>query len=241
MTPHNRAEKGDFAKTVLFPGDPLRAKFCAEHYFEKPRLVTDVRNVLGYSGYYKGMPISVMSSGMGGASAGIYSYELFTYYDVDNIIRIGTSGGLQKEIELGALIIALTSSTDQAWANQYSLHGTLAPCVSFSLLEKALECVKKMEVPYYCGMIFSSDYFSTYNALGPYEWKSFASLGALAQDMETMALYCNAMYTHKNALSILTMTDNCVTGESFKKEERMEGNRRAIELALETAYRVGNK
>ena len=122
MTPHNRAEKGDFAKTVLFPGDPLRAKFCAENYFEKPRLITDVRNVLGYSGYYKGMPISVMSSGMGGASAGIYSYELFTYYDVDNIIRIGTSGGLQKEIPVGALILALTCSTDQAWANQYNLH-----------------------------------------------------------------------------------------------------------------------
>ena len=241
MTPHNRAEKGDFAKTVLFPGDPLRAKFCAENYFEKPRLITDVRNVLGYSGYYKGMPISVMSSGMGGASAGIYSYELFTYYDVDNIIRIGTSGGLQKEIPVGALILALTCSTDQAWANQYNLHGTLAPCVSFPLFEKALECVKKMNTPYYCGMVFSSDYFSTYNALGPDEWKSFASLGALAQDMETMALQCNAMYTHKNALSILTMTDNCVTGESFKNEERMEGNRKMIELALETAYEVNNK
>lgn len=241
MTPHNRAEKGDFAKTVLFPGDPLRAKFCAENYFEKPRLITDVRNVLGYSGYYKGMPISVMSSGMGGASAGIYSYELFTYYDVDNIIRIGTSGGLQKEIPVGALILALTCSTDQAWANQYNLHGTLAPCVSFPLFEKALECVKKMNTPYYCGMVFSSDYFSTYNALGPDEWKSFASLGALAQDMETMALYCNAMYTHKNALSILTMTDNCVTGESFKNEERMKGNRKMIELALETAYEVNNK
>ncbi len=238
MTPHNRAEKGDFAKTVLMPGDPLRAKFCAENYFDDPRLVTDVRNQLGYSGFYRGMPISVMSSGMGGPSAGIYSYELFTEYDVDNIIRIGTSAGLQKNMEVGDLVLALTCSTDGAWAKQYSLKGTFAPCVDFSLLEKALEAVRERVFPFHAGMIFSSDYFSSYNALGEGEWKSFAFMGALAQDMETMALYSNAMYTHKRALSILTMTDNVVTGKSFRDEERMEGNRRMIEVALETAYKV---
>ncbi|MBQ0070505.1 MAG: purine-nucleoside phosphorylase, partial [Spirochaetales bacterium] len=138
-TPHNRAKKGEFAKTVLFPGDPLRAKYCAENFFENPRLVTDVRNVLGYTGTYKGVPVSVMSSGMGGPSAGIYSYELFTEYDVDNIIRIGTSGGLQKDIPVGALILAMTCSTDQNWAMQYNLHGTLAPCADYRLFSTAAD------------------------------------------------------------------------------------------------------
>lgn len=238
MTPHNRASKGDFASTVLMPGDPLRAKFCAENYFDEPRLVTDVRNQLGYSGFYRGMPISVMSSGMGGPSAGIYSYELFTEYDVKNIIRIGTSAGLQENMEVGDLVFALTCSTDSAWTKQYNLKGTFAPCVDFTLLEKGLEAVREKKFPFHAGMIFSSDYFSSYNALGEDEWKSFADMGALAQDMETMALYSNAMYTHKRALSILTMTDNVVTGRSFRDEERMEGNRRMIEVALETAYRV---
>ena len=236
MTPHNRAQVGEFAKTVLMPGDPNRARFCAENYFENPRLITDVRGIPGYTGTYKGMPISVMASGMGAASIGIYSYELFTHYDVDSIIRIGTSVGLQDYIPVGGLVLALTASTDHSWASQYNLRGTLAPVVDYGLLEKAVEKAKEMKLPYWCGMIFSSEYFSSYNALGPDEWKSFARMGALVQDMETHALYCNAMYTGKRALSILTMTDNVVTGKSFKAEERMEGNRPMIELALETAY-----
>ena len=177
-----------------------------------------------------------MASGMGAASIGIYSYELFTHYDVDSIIRIGTSGGLQDYIPVGGLVLALTASTDHSWASQYNLRGTLAPVVDYGLLEKAVEKAKEMKLPYWCGMIFSSEYFSSYNALGPDEWKSFARMGALVQDMETHALYCNAMYTGKRALSILTMTDNVVTGKSFRAEERMEGNRPMIELALETAY-----
>lgn len=235
MTPHNRAKVGEFAKTVLMPGDPNRAKFCAENYFENPVLVTDTRGILGYTGTYKGMPISVMASGMGAASIGIYSYELYTHYDVDSIIRIGTSGGLQDYLPVGALVLALSSSTDHSWAMQYDLKGTLAPTADWNLLESAVECAKRDKIPYWCGMIFSSNYFSSYNALGPDEWKSFASMGALVLDMETQALYCNAMYTKKRALSILTMTDNCVTGESMKDEERMERNRPMIELALETA------
>ena len=236
MTPHNRAKVGEIANTVLMPGDPNRAKFCAENYFDSPRLVTDVRGILGYTGTYKGMPISVMASGMGAASIGIYSYELFTHYDVDSIIRIGTSGGLQDYLKPGDLVLAMTCSTDHSWASQYNLKGTLAPCVDYTLFKTAVECLERGKRDYYCGMVFSSEYFSSYNALGPDEWKSFASMGALVQDMETHALYCNAMYTKKRALSILTMTDNVVTGESFKDEERMEGNRPMIELALETAY-----
>lgn len=240
-TPHNRAKKGEFAKTVLFPGDPLRAKFCAENFFDNPRLVTDVRNVLGYTGTYKGVPVSVMSSGMGGPSAGIYSHELFTEYDVDNIIRIGTSGGLQADIPVGALVLAMTCSTDQNWASQYGLYGTLAPCADWRLLSTAIEAVKEMDVPYRCGMIFSSDYFSSYQATGPERWQGFARMGALAQDMETMAVYCNAMYTGKRALSIVTMTDNLITGESFRDEERMVGNSNMIRLALETAWRIATE
>ena len=118
MTPHNRAEIGEIAKTVLMPGDPNRASFCAENYFESPRLVTDVRGILGYTGTYKGMPVSVMASGMGAASIGIYSYELFTHYDTDTIIRIGTSGGLQDYLKPGALVLAMTCSTDHSWASQ---------------------------------------------------------------------------------------------------------------------------
>lgn len=238
MTPHNKANVGDFAKTVLMPGDPLRARYCAENFMENSRLVTDVRNVLGYTGTYKGIPVSVMSCGMGAPSAGIYSYELFTEYDVDNIIRIGTSGGLQEDLPLGCLIFSMCCSTDSAWAEQYNLPGTLAPCADSSLLFKGIECAKDLEIEYRCGMTLSSDLFSTYSARGPEAYEKWTEMGALASDMETIALYCNAMYTHKKALSILTMTDNCITGESFRDEERMQANAGMIKVALETAYRI---
>lgn len=241
MTPHNRAEKNQIAKNVLLPGDPLRAKFAAERFLDGAELVTDVRNVLGYTGTYKGVPVTVMASGMGGPSAGIYSYELYKFYDVDRIIRIGTSGGLQRELEVGELIFALTSSTDTGWAHQYDLKGTLSPAPDFETLEAALQSVKALGYKYTAGMIFSSDCFSSYNALGSDSWKKWASLGALAQDMETYALYSTAQYLKKKALSILTMTDNCVTGESFKDEERMEGNGKMIKVALETIWRLNDK
>ncbi len=241
MTPHNRAENNQIAKNVLLPGDPLRAKFAAERFLDGAELVTDVRNVLGYTGTYKGVPVTVMASGMGGPSAGIYSYELYKFYDVDRIIRIGTSGGLQRELEVGELIFALTSSTDTGWAHQYDLKGTLSPAPDFETLEAALDSVKALGYEYTAGMIFSSDCFSSYNALGSDSWKKWASLGALAQDMETYALYSTAQYLKKKALSILTMTDNCVTGESFKDEERMEGNGKMIKVALETIWRLNDK
>ncbi len=237
MTPHNRASASDFAKTVLMPGDPLRAKYCAENFMENSRLVTDVRNVLGYTGTYKGVPVSVMSCGMGAPSAGIYSYELYTEYGVESIIRIGTSGGLQKDLPLGCLIFSMCCSTDSSWADQYNLPGTLAPCADSSLLFEAIDCAKELGVDYRCGMTLSSDLFSTYSARES-EYKKWTDMGALASDMETIALYCNAMYTHKRALSILTMTDNCITGESFKNEDRMQANDNMIKVGLETAYRL---
>jgi len=241
MTPHNKGNKGDFAKTVLMPGDPLRAEYVAKNFLENAKKITDVRNVLGFTGYYKGVEVSVMSCGMGAPSAGIYSYELFTEYDVENIIRIGTSGGLQADIPVGCLILSMACSTDSNYPSQYQLEGSLAPVADYSLLSTAVDCVKEMNVPYRCGMTFSSDFFSTYTACGKEHYDKFARMGALATDMETIALYCNAMYTHKKALSILTMTDNCVTGESFKDEDRMKGNDNMIRLALETAVKLAKK
>lgn len=238
MTPHNRAEKGDFAPVVLCPGDPLRARFVAEQFLEKSRLVTDVRGMPGYSGLYRGTPVSVMATGIGEASIGIYSYELFTFYGVRTIIRIGTSGGLRKEIEVGDLVVALSASTDGAYARQYHLDGTFSPAADYGALSLAMKCAKEANIPIHAGMVFSSEYFSSYNASGEEDWKKWARVGALAQDMETYALYCNAAHAGRKAFSILTMTDNLVTGRSFADEERMEGNRAMIRVALEVAHEL---
>lgn len=234
-TPHNRATKADIAKTVLMPGDPLRAKFCADNYLTDARLVTDVRNVLGFTGKYKGKDVTVMSSGMGSPSIGIYSYELFHEYDVDAIIRIGTSGGYQKNIEVGDLVFAMTASTDGAWAHQYKLDGTFSPAADFGLLEKAVKVAREKSIPFHAGAVLTSDLFSSYSALGADGWKVWARMGVLAQDMETYALYSNAAYLGKKALSILTMTDSLINAKSLRDEDRMEANRKMIEVALELA------
>jgi purine-nucleoside phosphorylase len=236
MTPHNRAEKGDMAKIVLAPGDPLRAKLVAEKFLEQSRLITDVRNVLGYTGLYRGKEISVLSTGMGGPSVGIYSYELYNEYDVEAIIRIGTCGGLSPEIGVGDLVFAMTASTDSGWAHQYNLKGTLSPCCDSEMLLSSLRIAKKKGFAVHTGMVFSSDLFSSYNALGSDSWKEWARLGALAQDMETYALYCTALHAKKKAFSILTMTDSCVTGNGLPEKERFTALSPMIETALETAW-----
>lgn len=234
MTPHNRAQIGAIAPIVLAPGDPLRAKLVAERFLGSAELVTDIRNVLGYTGMYHGKRVSVVATGMGGPSIGIYSYELFTAYDVQAVLRIGTCGALQSTVAVGDLIFALTASTDSAWAHQYNLKGTLSPCCDATLLRLAME---KAKTPSHAGMVYSSDMFSSYNALGPESWKSWARMGALAQEMETYALYATAAWTGKRALSILTATDSCVTGEGFADEDRMtmSGLFPMIELGLEIA------
>lgn len=240
-SPHNRARKDEIAKNILLPGDPLRAKFAAEEYLDNAKLVTDIRNILGYTGFYKGIPVTIMASGMGGASAGIYSYELFKIYDADRIIRIGTAGGLSEDLKVGELVFPLSASTDSGWAHQYNLKGTFSPAPDFETLQAAIESADSLKLLYTAGMVFSSDCFSQYNALGPDSWKAWADMGAIVQDMETYALYSTAMYLKKKALSILTMTDNCVTGASFKDEERMDGNRNMIVVALETVRRLYDK
>lgn len=238
MTPHNSAEKGEIAQVVLAPGDPLRARLVAERYLSDAQQVTSVRNVLGYTGLYEGQRVSVMATGMGGPSIGIYSHELFTEYDVQAIIRIGTCGGLSSAVGVGDLVMAMTASTDSLWAHQYNLKGTLSPACDPSLLLSSLAIAKRMHIKAHAGMVFSSDLFSSYNALGADSWKAWAKLGALAQDMETYALYATAAYQGKRALSLLTMTDSCVTGEGFGDEMRTTGLFPMIEVALALALEV---
>ncbi len=237
MTPHNAAPKGSIAPIVLAPGDPNRARLVAERYLTGAKLVSEVRGMAAYSGTFEGMPISVMGTGMGSPSAGIYTYELYTAYEVETIIRIGTSGGLQESIAVGDLILALTASTDSSWAHQYQLKGTFSPVCDSALLFQAAQSAAELGIAAHSGMVYSSDLFSTYNALGEESWRAWARMGALAQDMETYALYSTAMWTGKRALSILTMTDCCVTGEGFSDEMRTVGLYPMIELALAVAVR----
>lgn len=241
MTPHNSAAKDAIAKRVLFPGDPERAAWVANTFLANAKEVTHVRGIRGFTGMYNGTSVSVMASGMGGPSAGIYSYELFTSYEVESIIRIGTSGGLQENIKVGDIILALTASTDSAWAHQYQLKGSFSPAVDYLLLEAAVRSAKDLKVPFHAGMVFSSDLFSDYNALGANSWKPWSRVGALVQDMETYALYSTAAYTGKRALSILTMTDSCVTGKGLEKAERMSALEPMVRVALQTAVTSGVK
>lgn len=242
-TPHNKAAAiGDIAKTVLLAGDPLRALYVAEKYFTDVRKITDTRNMLGFTGTWNNIPITVMGSGMGGPSIGIYSYELYTEYNVENIIRIGTSGGLQEQLEPGDLVFAMTASTDSNWAHQYKLPGTFSPCATYNLLSKAINKANEHNFRYHVGSIFSSDLFSSYNALNvttdEESWKPWARMGCLAQDMETYALYSTAAWLNKKALTILTHTDSCVTGKSLADNQRITALEPMFIVALETALSI---
>jgi purine-nucleoside phosphorylase len=232
-TPHNAAKAGDLAPFVLLPGDPLRAEYVAEHFLDAAKQVTGIRGMLGFTGTYRGKPVSVMGSGMGGPSAGIYSYELFAFYGVEHIIRIGTAGGFQTYLNPGDLVFAMTACTDSNYAYQYRLPGTFAPAGDFLLLKKAVGFAEGNGIPYRAGALFSSDMFSEYNALGPEQsWKPWADMGCLAQDMETYALYCNAAYLKKSALSIVTNVASCVTGEQMNAGN---GGMEMLEPMMKTA------
>lgn len=233
-TPHNSAVKGDFAKTVLMPGDPLRAKFIAETFLDEPRLVNNVRGVQGYTGAYKGVPVSVMASGMGMPSIGIYSYELFTQYDVDNIIRVGSAGALQKELKLGSIVAGMGACTNSNYAAQYGLGGTFAPIADFALLSAAVQSAKELGLTMPVGNLYSSDTFYDASA-SSLKW---AEMGVLAIEMEAAALYCNAAYTKKRGLAICSISDNIVTGEELSPEQRQTGFTNMMKLALETAMKM---
>ncbi len=233
-TPHNSAKKGDFAKTVLMPGDPLRAKFIAETFLEEPKLVNNVRGVQGYTGTYKGAPVSVMASGMGMPSIGIYSYELFTQYDVDNIIRVGSAGAIQRELKLGSIVAGMGACTNSSYAAQYGLNGTFAPIADFALLSAAVQSAKELGIEMPVGNLYSSDTFYDASA-SSLKW---AEMGVLAIEMEAAALYCNAAYTKKRGLSICSVSDNIVTGEELSPEQRQTGFTAMMKIALETAVKM---
>ena len=233
-TPHNSAVKGDFAKTVLMPGDPLRAKFIAETFLDEPRLVNNVRGVQGYTGTYKGVPVSVMASGMGMPSIGIYSYELFTQYDVDNIIRVGSAGAIQEDLKLGSIVAGMGACTNSNYAAQYGLGGTFTPIADFSLLSAAVQSAKELGIEMPVGNLYSSDTFYDASA-SSLKW---AEMGVLAIEMEAAALYCNAAYTKKRGLAICSISDNIVTGEELSPEQRQTGFTNMMKLALETAMKM---
>ena len=235
-TPHIACEKGDFAPSVLFPGDPDRAAWAARVFLTDARQVTSVRGITGYTGFWKGQAVSIMASGMGGPSAGIYAWELYHSYDVRRIIRTGTAGGLVPDLETGEIVLALTASTDSAWANQYNLAGTFSPAADFDLLERAVKIARERALRFRVGTVFSSDYFSQYNSRGPRaSWEPWARMGCLVQDMETYALYSTAARLGKKALSMLTHTDSCVTGHGLDPADRLSALEPMMELALEVA------
>lgn len=232
-TPHiGVAEKGVIAETILLPGDPLRAKFIAENYLENPVQFNTVRNMFGYTGTYKGKKISVMGTGMGMPSIGIYSYELIHFYGVKNLIRIGSCGSIQEDLKVRDIVIGMSASTNSNYASQYNLPGTYAPTASFELLNKAMTIAKEKGIEPKVGNILSSDIFYDAN---PEIWKRWAEMGVLAIEMEAAALYMNAAKGKANALCILTVSDSIVTHELTTAEERQNTFTKMMEIALELA------
>ncbi len=231
-TPHIDANLGDFAKTVLMPGDPLRAKFIAENYLTDAKLVNNVRGINGYTGYYNGKRVSVMASGMGQPSIGIYSYELFKFFGVENIIRIGSCGCYDKDLHVRDIIIAMGACTNGNYAMQYKLPGTFCPIADYGLLEKAVNACKEKKVNFKVGNIFSSDTFYD-DANSGLEW---AKMGVLGVEMESAALYMNAARLNKKALCICTVSDSFIyPEENTTAEERQNSFTKMMEIALEIA------
>lgn len=228
-TAHNAATVGQIAKTVLMPGDPLRAKYIAESYLENVTCFNTVRNMLGFTGTYKGKAVSVMGHGMGIPSIGIYTYELFNFYDVDNIIRIGSAGALSDDLDLKDLVIAMGACTDSNYASQYQLPGSYAPIASYPLMQKAIEEAQKRGIKIAVGNVLSSDTFYNANKNANDAWRS---MGVLCIEMEAAALYMNAAKAGKNALCILSISDHIYKGTELSAEERRHGFKNMIEVAL---------
>ena len=233
-TPHITAKADDFAKTVLMPGDPLRAKFIAENFLEDAALVNNVRGVHGYTGFYRGKRVSVMASGMGMPSIGIYSYELFNFYGVENIIRIGSAGAMTDKLRLRDIVAGMSAYTNSNYGASFGFRGHLAPCCSYALLTKAVEAGKALGQNVVPGPVFSSDCFYEQ---GCSETSSavLQKLGVLCVEMEAAALYLNAAAAGKNALALLTISDSFVTGEALPAEDRQNTFTKMMEIALTIA------
>lgn len=231
-TAHNAAKQGDIAKTVLMPGDPLRAKYIADTYLEDVVCFNTVRNMFGYTGTYKGKKISVMGGGMGIPSIGIYSYELYAFYGVESIIRIGSAGGFQDDIHVRDIVIGMGACTDSNYASQYGLPGTFAPIASYDLVSKAVNVAKEKNIKTVVGNVLSSDCFYNANKNANNAWKD---MGVLCVEMEAAGLYMNAAKLGKKALAILTISDHLYTGEELTAEERQNTFNDMMEIALEMA------
>ena len=241
MTPHINAKNGDFAKTVLMPGDPLRAKFIAENFLENATLVNNVRGIQGYTGTYKGVVVSVMASGMGMPSIAIYSYELFKFFGVENIIRVGSAGGMQEHIRVRDIVIGMGACTDSNMAHNFTLPGTFAPIASYKLLKTCVDVCEEMNARYHVGNLISSDVF--YGDNDDLEKREISSakwgkMGVMAVEMEAAALYMNAARLRKNALAICTVSDHLLTGELTSAEERQSSFTEMMKIALEVATRL---
>ena len=233
-TPHISAEKGDFAKTVLMPGDPLRAKFIAETFLTDAVEVNHTRGILGYTGLYKGKRVSVMASGMGCPSIGIYSHELFNFYDVENIIRIGSAGGIGEDVKVRDVVLAMGASTNSHFADQYRFPGQLCATADYGLLKDAAAAAERLGVRADVGQVFTSDQFYNDN---PEANATYRKFGILAVEMETAGIYWTAQRFGKRALSILTISDHIFTGEALSAQERQDSFHEMMEIALETAWK----
>ena len=236
-TPHNNAKMGDFAKTVLMPGDPLRARFIAETFLTEPRLVNNVRGVQGYTGTYKGVPVSVMASGMGIPSIAIYSHELYTQYGVETIIRVGSAGATRADLSLGSVVAGMGACTNSNFAEQFELGGTFAPICDFDLLMAAVDSARELGVTMPVGNLYSSDTF--YDAAA--RNMRFAKMGVMAIEMEAAGLYCTAARNGKRALAICSISDNLVTGEELDADARQTTFTNMMKIGLEIAVKMNNK
>ncbi len=234
-TPHIDAKPGDFAKTVLMPGDPLRSRFIAENFLTDARLVNNVRGIQGYTGTYNGTPVSVMASGMGMPSIGIYSYELYNFFDVENIIRVGSAGAVSPHVKVRDLIFGMGASTNSRFAEQYRLPGTLAPICDYCLMSTAIAQAEAMGARYHVGNLLSSD---TFYSDDPTDSQKFARMGVLAVEMEAAALYMTAARAGKRALALCTVSDHILTGEALPAAERQTSFTEMMEVALRTAVEM---
>ena len=234
-TPHIKAQPGDFGKTVLMPGDPLRAKFIAETYLENARQVNNVRGIHGYTGQYRGVTLSVMASGMGIPSIGIYSYELFDAFGVERIMRIGSAGAMNMKVKVRDIIIGMGACTNSNYASQYNLPGTFAPIADYELMRACIAEADKLGASYHVGNLLSSDTFYGDDPTATEKWQK---MGVLGVEMEAAGLYMNAARLGKSALAICTVSDHVLTGEALDSDARQNSFTEMMEIALNTAVAV---
>ena len=238
-TPHINATPDDFARTVLMPGDPLRAKFIAENFLTDAKLVNNVRGIGGYTGYFEDTRVSVMASGMGMPSIGIYSYELYSFFGVENIMRIGSAGAMREDIKVRDIVMGMGACTNSNFAHQYHLPGDFAPIADFEMLSKCVDIAKEMGLRYHVGNLLSSDTFYNDETLPELSaTPAWSKMGVMAVEMEAAALYMNAARLGKKALAICTVSDHMLTGESTSAQERQNSFTDMMRLALKTAVRL---